>query len=278
MKTQFDAAELQSIAQLLVQLTQLGVPTKAADEWLAVRMESLTAVPSAHDLMWPWVGQEGIDEHLAGTATDVRPVLSCRAQVGRSYCLSPSQRDVVRQWFNMTPAPTVEVIELATYADGKHIRRMRLKSCEHVDPRRRAVMTMCAIDKWGEFCHAVTVRERERSEAAELEKFTQRITNLLDKAKEHGVKHRLNSGGIANELHAHALAQGWELGTTKTAALIRDAMKVMLCEKGELELAKLVQSPKFWDTTEGEKPKSKSGKPSAKAVNLAQLMNEYGVD
>jgi len=227
-KAQFDAAELQRIAQLLVQLTQLGVPTKAADEWLAVRMEMLTAVPTEVDRLWPWAGKGkvSITEHLVPNVKEIvtsasgvdvvlshgsaaeRPTLSCRLQVGMAYSLTPGQRDVIRDRFHMTPAPLVEVIECAMYADNIHIRRVTLKSCEHVDPRRRGVMTKFSIDEWGQFCADAKRRDIDREEAKEK---AQSESEAPDAGK-----------------------------TTKTA-----------------------------------KP---TKAPSARTVNLAQLMNEYGVD
>lgn len=228
MKAQFDAAELQRIAQLLVQLTQLGVPTKAADEWLAVRMESLTAMPTEVDRKWPWAGKgkTSITEHLVPNVKEIvksasgvdvvlshgsaaeRPTLSCRLQVGMAYSLTPGQRDVIRDRFNMTPAPLVEVIECAMYADGVHIRRVTLKSCEHVDPRRRAVMTKFSIDAWGQFCADAKQRDLDREEAKE---------------KVQSESEAPDAGGKSKPTKA---------------------------------------------------PKA----PSVRAVNLAQLMNEYGVD
>ena len=107
----------------------------------------------------------------------------------------------------MTPAPLVEVIECAMYEDGVHIRRVTLKSCEHVDPRRRAMMTKFSINAWGQFCADAKQRDADREEA---------------------------KAGEPDESEAP------------------DAGKTV-------------------------KPKAKAS-PSAKAVNLAQLMNEYGVD
>ena len=220
-----DTEGLKAINGAIRTLGEWGLPTRLVMEALDERLEEQRVQPTEVDRLWPWAGKGkmSITEHLVpnvkevvtsasgvdvvlshGTAAE-RPTLSCRLQVGMAYSLTPGQRDVIRDRFNMTPAPLVEVIECAMYADNVHIRRVTLKSCEHVDSRRRAMMTKFSIDAWGQFCADAKQRDADREEA---------------------------KAGGPDESEAP--------GNGKTV-----------------------------------KP---AKAPSAKAVNLAQLMNEYGVD
>ena len=182
-KAPIDATALVKINEAVGVLNDYGYNTANIMQWLAHRMEEQRAQPTAVDRLWPWAGQaQSITEHLVPNATELvkssagtvvkhthgnaeRPTLSCRLQVGRAYELTPGQRDGIRGRFNMTPGPLVEVIELAMYADGVHIRRVTLKSVEHVDPRRRALMTKFSIDAWGQFCADAKQRDLDRAEA-----------------------------------------------------------------------------------------------------------------
>jgi hypothetical protein len=222
MKT-IDTEGLRAINGAIRTLGEWGLPTRLVMEALDERLEEQRVQPTEADRLWPLARRISITEHLVPNVKEVvmsaagvgvvlshgsdreRPTLSCRLQVGMAYSLTPGQRDVIRDRFNMTPAPLVEVIECAMYEDGVHIRRVTLKSCEHVDPRRRAVMTKFSIDAWGQFCADAKQRDADREEA--------------------------KAGGQA------------ESETT-----------------GDRKTVKPVKAP------------------SAKAVNLAQLMNEYGVD
>jgi len=221
-KAPIDTDALVKINEAVGVLNDYGYKTGNIIEWLVHRMEEQKAQPTEVDRLWPWAGKGkvSITEHLVPNVKEVvtsasgvdvvlshgsaaeRPTLSCRMQVGLAYSLTPGQRDVIRDRFNMTPAPLVEVIECAMYADNIHIRCVTLKSCEHVDPRRRAMMMKFSIDAWGQFCADAKQRDADREEA-------------------------------------------------KSEAT------------GDGKTVKPVKAVKA---------------PSAKAVNLAQLMNEYGVD
>lgn len=222
MKT-IDTEGLRAINGAIRTLGEWGLPTRLVMEALDERLEEQRVQPTEVDRMWPLARRISITEHLVPNVKEVvtsasgvdvmlshggdreRPTLSCRLQVGMAYSLTPGQRDVIRDRFNMTPAPLVEVIECAMYSDNIHIRRVTLKSCEHVDPRRRAMMTRFSIDAWGQFCADAKQRDADREEA---------------------------KAGLQAESEA------------------TDAGR----------------------TTKATKA------PSAKTVNLAQLMNEYGVD
>jgi hypothetical protein len=226
--TPIDGEALVKINEAVGVLNDYGYNTARVMEWLAGRLEEQRVQPTEVDRLWPLAGKVSITEHLVPNVKEIvksasgvdvvlshgsaaeRPTLSCRLQVGMAYSLTPGQRDVIRDRFHMTPAPLVEVIECAMYADNVHIRRVTLKSCEHVDPRRRAVMTKFSIDEWGQFCADAKRRDIDREEAKE-------------------------------KLQSESEASGD--GTGKTV-----------------------------------KPGKAAKAPSAKAVNLAQLMNEYGVD
>jgi len=222
MKT-IDTEGLRVINGAIRTLGEWGLPTRLVMEALDERLEEQRVQPTEVDRLWPLARRISITEHLVPNVKEVvtsaagvdvvlshgsaaeRPTLSCRLQVGMAYSLTPGQRDVIRDRFNMTPAPLVEVIECAMYEDGVHVRRVTLKSCEHVDPRRRAVMTKFSIDAWGQFCADAKQRDADREEA--------------------------KAGGQA---------ESEATGDRKTVKPVKA--------------------------------------PSAKAVNLAQLMNEYGVD
>ena len=222
MKT-IDTEGLRAINGAIRTLGEWGLPTRLVMEALDERLEEQRVQPTEVDRLWPLARRISITEHLVPNVKEVvtsaagvdvvlshgsdreRPTLSCRMQVGMAYSLTPGQRDVIRDRFNMTPAPLVEVIECAMYEDGVHIRRVTLKSCEHVDPRRRAMMTKFSIDAWGQFCADAKQRDADREEA---------------------------KAGGPDESEA----------------------------TGDRKTVKPVKAP------------------SAKAVNLAQLMNEYGVD
>lgn len=225
MKT-IDTEGLRAINGAIRTLGEWGLPTRIVMEALDERLEEQRVQPTEVDRMWPLAGRVSITEHLVPNVKEIvtsasgmdvvlshggdreRPTLSCRMRVGMAYSLTPGQRDVIRDRFNMTPAPLVEVIECAMYSDNIHIRRVTLKSCEHVDPRRRAMMTKFSIDAWGQFCADAKQRDADREEAK-----------------------------------AGSQAESEAPGDGKTV-----------------------------------KPVKATKAPSAKAVNLAQLMNEYGVD
>lgn len=227
MKT-IDNEGLRAINGAIRTLGEWGLPTRLVMEALDDRLEEQRVQPTEVDRLWPWAGKGkmSITEHLVPNVKEVvtsasgvdvvlshgsaaeRPTLSCRLQVGMAYSLTPGQRDVIRDRFNMTPAPLVEVLECAMYEDNVHIRRVTLKSCEHVDPRRRAMMTKFSIDAWGQFCADAKQRDADREEAKEK-----------------------------------AQSESEAPGNGKTV-----------------------------------KPVKAAKASSAKTVNLAQLMNEYGVD
>jgi hypothetical protein len=135
--------------ELIRQLGQLGCPVRLCEEWLAETVEEMKSMPSEADLRWPRVSPVVIAEHV--TLGDDRPMLNCGLAVGRAYSLTPGQRDVIREWFNVTPAPLIEVVNVTMFDDGVHIRSVRLKSVEHVDPRRRRMLVQFCINSWGEF-------------------------------------------------------------------------------------------------------------------------------
>jgi len=182
MKT-IDTKGLRAISDAIGTLGEWGLPTRLVTEALNERLEEQQVQPTEVDRLWPLARRVSITEHLVPNVKEVvtsaagvdvvlshggdreRPTLSCRMQVGMAYSLTPGQRDVIRDRFNMTPAPLVEVIECAMYSDNIHIRRVTLKSCEHVDPRRRAMMTKFSIDAWGQFCADAKQRDADREQA-----------------------------------------------------------------------------------------------------------------
>ena len=170
----FTEMEFAHMHALLGQLEFYGAPTQAASEWVEARVERARQGPSEADLRWLVEPADTVTDHLAvDAANDARPALSCKLVVGRQYSLTPAQRDVVRDWYDMTPAPTVKVASIALHEGTQAVKSVLVVSCEHVDPRRKAMLTQFSITKWGTFCDKVRQREHERAE------------ELLAEAKEH---------------------------------------------------------------------------------------------
>jgi hypothetical protein len=227
-------------------------------------LDAVQRKPDADDFKWPWVASVPISEHV--DQGDDRPVLSAQVEIGRAYSLSPAQRDVIRQWFNMTPAPLVEVIDLALFPESQIIRHIVLRSVEHIDPRRRRVMNKFTIDRWGRFMSAVAARQAEIQQQRELDRYISRVAKLLEDAKELQVKHhQTGPRDLANRLHTEVNAQGgMEPGE------VRALFRRILISVNEHDLAKLVKNPAYF----GEPAKATT---EAKIKSIDLLMNEYGV-
>lgn len=165
MSVKYTEMEFAHMEWLVGQLAQYGAPTDHVGDWVAAQVAKARSGPSEADLRWPVEPQDTVTDHLAVDPTsDARPPLSCRLVVGRQYSLTPAQRDVIRDWFDMTPAPTVKVVAVSMYAGTQAVKHVHIVSCEHVDPRRRAMLTQFSITSWGEFCDKVRQREIERME------------------------------------------------------------------------------------------------------------------
>lgn len=165
--SKYTEMEFAHVGYLIAQLGQYSVPTEHASEWLERQLDKARQGPSEADLRWLVEPADTVTDHLAVNATvDARPALSCKLVVGRQYSLTPSQRDVVRDWYDMTPAPTVMVASIALHEGTQAVKSVLVVSCEHVDPRRKAMLTQFSITKWGTFCDKVRQREHERAEEA----------------------------------------------------------------------------------------------------------------
>ena len=278
-------------------LQAYDIPCSHAFQAWRGMVEQAGRQPDEHDLAWPWEGGVSITSHLSegskvirsssGAVVKVgpmeeRPVLSTQIEVGRAYSLTPAQRDVVRSWFNMTPAKLVEVLDIAFFPVSvanrsetvqslipRHIMHVVLRSVEHVEERRKHVINKFTIAPWGRFMHEVQVREAEILQAQELAKFTQRVEHLLVKAKKQGVEHRQRTAGtVAYQLHSEV-----EVRKLTTPEEVRELLRCILVSLGEHGLAKLVKEPKYFPDS-GEK---KNGVKKDPVKDITSLMSEYGV-
>lgn len=161
--TDKDVAKIQAA---LDTLAEYKLPCQGVSDAFARMLEEARVQPSEADQRWPLTQPEYVGEHLA--LGDDRPTLSCRLVAGRSYSLSPGQRDYIRDRFNMTPARLVKVIEVAVFPGTQLIRLVRLVSEEHVDPRRRRMMTKFTIDRWGEFCDQARANDEARRASTDV--------------------------------------------------------------------------------------------------------------
>ena len=272
------AERTQAIVEAMRTLKALGVPYNSD----TARQYEAEREPNEFDAAWPLTETVGITDHLASgnrevvsygkaavirlTADDEpRPPLSCALVKGRAYSLTPAQRDVVRKWYNMTPAPLVEVIDLAMFPGTKMIRQVVIRNEEHIDlGRRKHVLHKFTINEWGRFMHAAKERETEIQLEKELNALRGRVTELLKKAKDAGVEHRQTSNGmIAQRLHAEIIAKKLD-----DPQQIREELREICLSFNEHGLAKLVKEPKWWPDKQEKGPKVKS---------LDTLMNEYGM-
>lgn len=232
-------------------LASVGAPTGQIWRWLECEQaKGETRKPTDVDRAWLLSDDCGLEEHLAVGEGKVRPYLSCALVVGRAYCLTECQREVLREWFAMTCSETVEVLEVATFpGEDRVVREVVIRSEQHVDPQNKALVNgprKVVIDRWGEFCSAVKVREFEKREQKEVDSLTARVSRLMDRAKKEKVGHRLRTpGDVAHQWHSEvqqAEVEGRFNGLTEgeVQRVKREMLKEILLAKGEQGLARLV--------------------------------------
>lgn len=147
-------------------LSVLGINVSSITTQIEEAREDYNAQPATEDRLFPWVKPDAITEHLLPGGR--RTVLTSAIGVGREYELSPGQRDYMRNHYGMTPAQTVEVTTFELYADGKHIKSVRFRSAEHIDPQRRHVIRAFAIHNWGRFMTEAKKLDEDRKALANL--------------------------------------------------------------------------------------------------------------
>lgn len=231
-------------------------------EWMAnvLREEAeRRAVPSEDDTAHPLLGDLSIDEHLARRSRGEPNPLSCAITEGRQYELTDSQRAILREWFNMIPTPSVEVVSIAVF-DGsvsplRIAREVILRTTVHrpsgtVENAPRKVV----IKEWGRFMRACAQRDAEAREERELSALRARIHDLFKKAKKHNVFPEASAGGIAQQWHA--LINEREIAKIEDVlarqAAKRDLLREVLLNAGESELCALVKDPTFFPATRDE--------------------------
>lgn len=121
--------------------------------------------PSEADYTFPFKPPLHIGDHLSMGGG--RPILDSGLYVGRSYSLSPGQRQTLRDWYDLTPSQTVQVIGFSLFPDGKCIRQVRLECNIHITEvqRRKHLLLAVTIDHWGVFCRQASQRDAELAEA-----------------------------------------------------------------------------------------------------------------
>lgn len=126
-----------------------GYNVNSLREQMAVRAEELSATADEYDLMYICPSDRPlISEHVwKGEKQVLSPG---NAYQGYSYTLSPGQRQWLKDMFNLTPTATVTLSEVALW-EGNHPRRIILASDEHVDVRRRHVLSRVVISNPGKF-------------------------------------------------------------------------------------------------------------------------------
>lgn len=117
--------------------------------------------PTADDLKYSVLGEASINEHLS----EVSELDPSRMVEGRSYTLTSGQRAWLREVYDMTPARTVTIIELAFWPGTRCPQRLTLRSDEHVDNSRKHVLVMCAITSVGRFFTESKAKEQEKATA-----------------------------------------------------------------------------------------------------------------
>jgi len=154
----------------LTLLKSIGLKTSQIESDLEQLTSDIKRCPSADDLRWPLSPPEEIGAHLSLGAD--RPTLDCKLVRGRSYGLTPGQRDILRDWYGLTPTRTIEVVNVelfdpAVYHHHNIVRSVTLRSNIHVEEHKRKHMLIsCVIDNWGAFCTAAKKRDEERRDDA----------------------------------------------------------------------------------------------------------------
>lgn len=201
------------------------------------------------DRGWPLLAPCGIAEHLTG---EERPLLSCALADGRSYRLDEAQRQIIREWYNMTCSPEVMVEMLATFPDNPTIiREVIIRSEQHIDPENLRVLNgprKVTIDRWGEFCTAVAGRRVENADRRECDALIARVARLFKKAKESKpeVHHRLKTpGSVGQEWHARVVQKRVEAKADLSPDIVRDILRDILTVRNEHGLVALVADPSF---------------------------------
>lgn len=249
------------------------IPVTVSRAIWAERLSEMQRQPTDEDRRYPHTVAVALEDHLG--MGDSRPNLDCGLVIGRAYSLSPAMRDVIRDWYNMTPTELVQVLDLRHFDEDQqaYIKSVTLRSEEHIDPRRVAVMTKFTINAWGKFMARVAQRTEERKGEAEYARMMSRVMRLADKAKAAGIiTYDFKPGKVAQRLQSEI-----ETGRLVDAKQQREVLRQILTAAGYEELAELVKDPTYFGDEETKGTKSKSAKASEPKQSLAELMKEYEV-
>lgn len=94
----------------------------------------------------------------------------------RHFCLTPGQREVLRNRHGLTPAQTIIITDVALFPNTNIIWSFTLKSAEHVDIRRRKhVLLEVVIAPAAQFFKDGAALDKER-EAEAVEKDLKRVS------------------------------------------------------------------------------------------------------
>lgn len=256
------------INRALADLASEGVPKDIMFpivEWLArANAEALRdrEVPNEDDTRWPLLEPLTIDEHIALRSREKSLIpLSCAITEGRAYDLTEAQRAVLREWYNMIPTPTVEVVSLSVFDGSTSALRLAkeviLKTTTH---RPRGMIENAprkiVIKHWGRFMSACAAREVEMREERELAALRGRVHDIFKRAKNHKpqVIPVSSAGGLAQQWHALIVERGISkiVDPMERASAKRDLLREVLASNNEHALLALVKDPTFFPATRDE--------------------------
>jgi hypothetical protein len=251
-------------------LDSASLPVREAAQRLAdLITESETHVPTSYPSAFRIRSSaRPITEHLTENRDMIPVNLHSPSSNGRIFTLTPAQRSVLADRYGMTPTTEVVVSEVDVWpADPTCVRSITLKSTEHVPEHRRHVLSACVIEDWVSFCTAVETSEANQAILKERERLSARLDRLWDRAVKSGHTPSIKPGKILTRWWSAIDAIPF---TDDRPQHIRDALREILAEHGEIELCKLVREPAYFiDDTE------KSAKRDAASKNFNDLLSQY---
>lgn len=145
-----DLAKSEQIARCLTFLQHEGYDVKALWHEHTRRLDNIGS-PTGDDLMFEFpLEYVPISDHF--TKGDPEVLQCSNICVGRSYLLSPGQRQWIRENFDMTPTRTVTIRTAEAWQGTRHPRLLKFTSDMHVDPCHRSkILRDFTITRPGQF-------------------------------------------------------------------------------------------------------------------------------
>lgn len=105
---------------------------------------------------------------------------------GYSYTLTPGQRGLLRDLYELTPTATVTLAWVEPWPGTRHPYRMKLVSDLHIDPRlRKHVLKEVVINKVGEFFRLAAERDNDETGVGVLGKDVLVVGRIVKLASEY---------------------------------------------------------------------------------------------